>query len=91
MIWGIGILWNPREVALSEFTAMDFSLLVAFQILGTSTRGFMTNVYGPPRAEQKVKFLESLGMLKLALGGKPWILRGEFNLVRNLDEKKGGI
>ena len=38
-----------------------------------------------------MKFLESLGMLKLALGGKPWILRGDLNLVRNLDDKKGGI
>ena len=45
----------------------------------------MTNVYGPPQ------FLESLGMLKLALGGKTCILGGDFNLVRNLDKKKGGI
>ena len=30
-------------------------------------------------------------MLKLALGGKPWILGGDFNLVKNIDEKKGGI
>ena len=30
-------------------------------------------------------------MLKLEAGIKPWILCEEFNLVRNLDKKKGGI
>ena len=30
-------------------------------------------------------------MIKLELGGKPWILGRDFNLVRNLGEKKGGI
>ena len=71
---GIGILWNPRVVSLYEFFATHFSLSAAFQILGTCTRGFMTNVYSPPREEQKRKFLESLGRLKWSLEGKPWIL-----------------
>ena len=48
---GIGILWNPREVSLSDFSASRHSLSAAFHILGTSIRGFMTNVDGPPRAE----------------------------------------
>ena len=88
---GISILWNPRVVSLYEFYATHFSLLADFQILGTCTRGFMTNVYGSPREEQKRKILESLGRLKWSSEGKPWILGGEFNLVRNLDENKGGI
>ena len=49
----IGILWNPIEVVVFEFTTTQFSLSATFQNLGTSTRGFMTNVYGPPGAEQK--------------------------------------
>ena len=61
---GIGILWNPREVSLSDFYATQFSLSPTFHILGTSTMGFMTNVYRPPRAEQKVQCLESLVILK---------------------------
>ena len=67
----IGILWNPREVALSNFIAMQFSLSVAFQILGTSTRWFLTNIYEPPHGEQKLNFLESLGILKMEARGKP--------------------
>ena len=47
---GIGILWNPREVSLSDFFATQYSFSTAFHILGTSTRGFITNVYDPPQA-----------------------------------------
>ena len=86
----IRILWNPREVSLSDFMAMQLSLSEAFQILGTSTKGILTNIYGPPRAKQKFNFMESLSMLKMEVGGRPWILGRDFNLVRNLDKKKEG-
>ena len=88
---GIGILWNPREVSLFDFSASWHSLSAAFHILGTSIRGFMTNVYGPPRVKEKMQFMDSLRMIKGMSEGKPWILGGGFNLIRNLDEKKGGI
>ena len=84
----IRILWNPREVSLCDFMAMQLSLLEAFQILGTSTQGILTNIYGPPRAKQKFNFMESLSMLKMEVGGRPWILGRDFNLVRNLDKKR---
>ena len=51
----------------------------------------MTNVYGPPKAEKKMQFMDSLGMINSMIEGKPWIIGGEFNLIRNLEEKKGGI
>ena len=86
----IRILWNPREVFLSDFMAMQLSLLEAFHILGTSTQGILTNIYGPPRAKKKFNFMESLSMLKMEARGRPWILGREFNLVRNLDKKKEG-
>ena len=34
---GIGILWNLREVALTNFMTSRLSLLVSCQILGTRT------------------------------------------------------
>ena len=53
--------------------------------------GFLTNVYGPPRAEQKVQFLDSLRMLHSLSEDKPWITRGDFNLIISMEEKKGRI
>ena len=48
---GIGFLWNPKEVFLYNFSRTQYSLSVSFHILGTGIRGFMTNVYCPPREE----------------------------------------
>ena len=47
----IRILWNPREVFLSDFMAMQLSLLEAFHILGMSTRRILTNIYRPPHGK----------------------------------------
>ena len=36
-------------------------------------------------------FVDSLSDIKKIAEGKSWILGGDFNLIRNLEEKKGGI
>ena len=88
---GMGILWNPWDVNFSSFVATPFSHSAEFHILGTRIKGFMTNVYGPPREEHKLSFLDSLSVINEIADDKPWILGGDFNLIRNLEEKKGGI
>ena len=87
---GIGILWNPKEVLLYNFSVTQYSLSAAFHIIGIDIRGFLTNVYGPPRAEQKVNFRDSLRMINTLTEGKPWIIGGDFNLINSLEEKKRG-
>ena len=82
VVGGIGILWNPKEVSLFNFSATQHFLCAAFHILGTCIWGFMTNVYGLPRAEQKIQFLDSLRMINGMPKGKPWIIGGDFNLIR---------
>ena len=85
---GLGTLWNPCVVLLSGFPATTCTLSADFHILGTRIRGVISNVYGPPRPEQKPAFLESLMNLKALVKGKSWIIGGDFNLIRILDEKK---
>ena len=88
---GLGILWNPRMVSLSIFLTTNCTISAEFHILDTRIRGFISNVYGPPRADQKLAFLESLSDLKKLVQDKAWIIGGDFNLIRNLDEKKDSI
>ena len=64
VVGGLGILWNPHVVLLSGFLATTCTLSAEFHILGTRIRGFISNVYGPSRVEQKPEFLESLSDLK---------------------------
>ena len=76
---------------LSGFLATPFTLSIEFHIVGTRIRGFISNLYGPPRAEQKTAFLDLISYIKAIVEDKSWILGEDFNLIRNLDEKKGGI
>ena len=65
VVVGFGILWNPKEVSLYNFSATQHSLSAAFHILGTNIWGFITNVYGPHREEHKMQFLDSLRMITI--------------------------
>ena len=44
---GLGILWNPNLVSISNFVALRNILSSCFHVLGTSIRGVITNVYDP--------------------------------------------
>ena len=78
-------------VTLLGFLATNCTISADFHILGTRIRGFISNVYGPLKVVQKQAFIESLTDLKNLVQNIAWIIGGDFNLIRNLDEKKGGI
>ena len=59
-VGGIGIIWNPSGLSLTNFMATKFSISVEFHILGTNSKGFLTNVYGPFKLASKQLFLRSL-------------------------------
>lgn len=44
---GIGVLWNPNMVSLSNFVAYRNTLSTRFHVLGTSVRGVLSNIYDP--------------------------------------------
>ena len=73
---------------MSGFFTTNCSISADFHILGTRIRGIITNVYGPSKVDQKQKFIESLSNLKMIINSMAWIIGGDFNLIRNLGEKK---
>ena len=50
----------------------------------------ITNVYGPQKQADKLKFLTSLEDLRARHTILPWIVAGDFNMIRSLSKKKGG-
>jgi len=46
-------------------------------------------VYGPQRIEEKLKLTDSLRCLRERQAGIPWILGGDFNMIKSLSEKMG--
>ena len=51
----------------------------------------ITNVYGTQKQEAKLKLLTSLEELRARHPNVPWIIARDFNMIRSLTEKKGGI
>ena len=65
---GLGLLWNPNLVSMTNFVASRYMLSACFHVLGTSVRGVITNVYGPFQLARKPTFLEELGSLSAWVG-----------------------
>ena len=89
-IGGLGLLWKPNLVSITNFFASRYMISACFHVLGTSVKGVITIVYGPFQLERKTTFLEELRLLSAWVGRDHWIIGGYFNLIRSLDEKKGG-
>ena len=56
-----------------------------------TVKGVITNVYGPFQLACKPAFLKGMHSIKASVGRDHWIIGGDFNLIRYLEEKKGGI
>lgn len=58
--------------------------------MGDRDTYLVTDVYGPQRLDDKIRFIDSLVDLRVRHEGLPWVLGGDFNMIRSLSEKKGG-
>lgn len=87
---GLAISWNPDKVSLSNFLATSYSISASFHHIDSGVKGVLTNVYGPSHPREKNYFLDSLEFLAGWVAQRHWVLGGDFNLITNLQEKKGG-
>jgi len=65
-------------------------LSVVIQPVGVSETFLVTNVYDPQKLEDKIKLLEALSVLRSRQTRMPWIMGGDFNVIKSVSEKNGG-
>jgi len=82
-------LWNPQNIGIIDDEASMNYLLVVIQLVGDRKTYLVTNVYGPQRMDDKIRFLDSLVDLRDRDVGVPWIMGGDFNMIKSLSKKKG--
>eukprot|EP00253_Pinus_taeda_P009203 PITA_09203 len=88
---GIAILWNPNDIILDSWTSMSRILTGLGRIVGTKEQVVISGVYGPPSPGEKENFLNSMKIILRLYSEAAWIIGGDFNLIKSLEEKKGGI
>jgi len=62
---------------------------VVIQPIGDRDTYLVTNVYGPQRIDDNLRFIETLVDLRIRHAGISWIMGGDFNMIKSLSEKKG--
>ena len=90
MAGGILTLWNPQKLGIPDAKASNNYLSMMIPPLGDKEIYMITNVYGPQKLEDKLRLLTSLEEFRETHPVMPWILEGDFNMIRSLTEKKAG-
>jgi exonuclease III len=87
---GLAVLWNTSEVIMENFFATKWSITADYRCIGSNKPGCLTNVYGPASSRDKQDFLRSLHYTSTLTQYNNWTIGGDFNIIRGLEEKKGG-
>ncbi|XP_071677171.1 uncharacterized protein [Lolium perenne] len=83
---GLVTAWDGRMLSLSNTIARVFSLTTTLSSTTTDLSLTVTNVYAPADHSLTSQFVdEMLALLPLVSG--PWIILGDFNLIRHPSEK----
>ena len=88
---GLSISWNPHIISLDFALIARNSISTSFHLLGSSIKGYLMNVYGPQIASGKKNILKHIDWFKTLHTDSPIIIGGDFNMISNLEERKGGL
>ena len=88
---GIAILWNPAEIVVEGWIGLSGILSGTFRKIGSNEKIQISTVYGPPIPGEREVFLQDIRKLNEMHKEKYWLLGGDFNMLLNLAEKRGGI
>jgi exonuclease III len=75
---------------LENFITTKWSITIDYRLIGSNKPGHLTNVYSPANPRDKKAFLRNLEYLSNLTRHNIWIFGGDYNLIRSLEEKKGG-
>jgi hypothetical protein len=74
---------------MENFVTTKWSITADYRLIGSNKPGHLTNVYRPANPRDKQAFLRNLEHLSTLTRHNSRIIGGDYNLIRNLDEKKG--
>jgi hypothetical protein len=83
------IMWNTNAIIMENFSSTKWAIKVDCSLIGSNKPGHLINVYGLASPRDKKDFLRSLSQASSHTHYKNWIVGGDFNIIRSLEEKRG--
>jgi len=90
-VGGVAILWNPDEVRFEEWVSMPRILSGKCRNIGSKEWILLSGVYGPHIPGERRNFISNLIKVSGLYKSIPWIIGGDFNMIKSLNEKRGGV
>jgi len=87
-VGGILTLWDPQKLSILDAEASRNYLSLICQPVGDKEIYMITNFGGPPKLADKLKLLTSLEELRERHPTLPWIVSGDFSMIRSLTKKR---
>uniref|UniRef100_A0A5B6YUZ1 Reverse transcriptase domain-containing protein n=1 Tax=Davidia involucrata TaxID=16924 RepID=A0A5B6YUZ1_DAVIN len=84
------VCWDPMIVQLNPFQISDQAISASLKVLNSSVEFYVSFIYGSNDYLVRRQLWSQLRGLVGAFGQTPWILLGDFNVVRSHEEKTGG-
>jgi len=88
---GLAVLWNSEEVTFENWISLPRILSGVCRIVGTKERFLISRVYGPHLPRGRKEFMRNIQAVRKLIPEDLWIVGRDFNLIRDLGEKRGGI
>ena len=84
---GMLIVWNTNEVEVWSSGSQEHALFIHGRFIGTKEEFYLFNIYAPCDSRAKQALWESLSARLQLLSGANVCLCGDFNAVRNVEER----
>lgn len=88
---GVAILSNPEEVQFEDKISIPRILSRIFRILGSQEWILLSNVYGTHTQSDQRLFLQNFTVMRSLYPTSPWIVGGDFNMIKSINKKNGGL
>jgi hypothetical protein len=85
----VWVCWDSSIFDISVMEKTDQSISCCIHSIKEKLDWFHTFVYGANKSIERRPLWQHLHSIKARVSGHPWIISGDFNVVRNLDEKWG--
>ena len=82
--------WDPSVLSVQHIFSSSQLEHLLVHIIGTQQRFLATIVYGLNYPHERLPLWADIGSIHQHSQNLPWVLLGDFNIVRSVSEKQGG-